>query len=216
MYRFAPLAPLLCLLGCDAPEPPQAGGQFGEETMPGCEVVSSTPVAVDEVTETGFSAQEIIDLVIGDHDADLLWVDGSRTALTMSLSDPGAASYVVYTPVSTADSEPLIFCGSTLEFAVTLSAETDDGALSSEQVYTISATMVDLVAITVELEDVDAGAWTSSRFDRTWADLRASVDASGISGLIEGYGETISGSGETGSASLSRFDIATFTALDER
>ena len=76
--------------------------------------------------------------------------------------------------------------------------------------------MADLFAITVDLEDFDAEAWTSDSFDRTWAGLAASIDASGADGVIDGYGESSSGSGGSASVSLSRFDIATFTAPAER
>ena len=216
MHRLALLAPLSCLLACDAPEPPQMGGQFGEETIPGCQVISTTPIEPSEVSELGFTAQEVIDLVVGDHVADLTWADGSAAALTLSVSDPGDPSYVLYDYVSPDGSEPAIFCNSAIEFAVTLSVETDDGNLLVEQSYTISATMADLVAITVELEGFDAEAWTSDSFDRTWAGLMAGIDASGVDGLIDGYGETSSGSGDSGSLTLSRFDIATFTVPAER
>ena len=167
MHRLASLAPLFSLLACDAPEPPQAGGQFGEETLPGCQVISSTPIDPGEVSEAGFTAQEVIDLVIGDHAADLTWADGAAATLTLSLSDPGEPSYVVYDYVSTDGSEPAIFCDNAIEFEATLSLLTDDGELSSEMTYTISATAADLVAISVDLEDFDAEAWTSDSFDRT-------------------------------------------------
>ena len=57
--------------------------------------------------------------------------------------------------------------------------------------------------------------WTDEPYDRAWADLSATWDDAGITGSIDGMGETSSGSGDEGFVMVSRIEVATFAAVSE-
>lgn len=207
--------PGLLLLGaCEQdPDPNNPGGQFGEETD-GCQVVEEVALALDEVSELGFAAEEVLAYVEGEHAATLSWADGTSSGLVLVAAEPGNARLLRYEYVSSSGEEPDIYCGDELAVDLDLAVDSDDGRLAEDFEVTLVSEEGSLAWITVDLEalegSLDIESFATESFDDIWADLHVELEASGLSGEIRGYGESRSGSGPDSAVSLTSFDIASF------
>ena len=221
-------AAALALAACDTQEPPQGGGQFGQETDDGyrCVEISRTPLAADEASPLGFSPSELTGWAVTVHEATVTWSDGSTAALTLELSDAGEADYAEYQAEQTSSgdgSEPdtlmdiAIDCPAQVEIPLTLSLRTDDGAFEESLSWTLEATSAEMFSLWLDLEDMalsgsfDPSDWATESFDEVWANMSIEVwQEDGLEGEISGYGEaTDPGTGDMdGTVSLSMFEIA--------
>lgn len=216
------LSSLLGVLACGEP-PGAGGGQFGQETDNGatCVEVERTPLADDEISALGFAPQELLSWAIADHAATLTWSDDTTTGLTLSLSNPSGADYVVYEAeysgnTNGMETEAAIWleCPAMVEVTTDVALQTEDGAFDEAFSFTLRVTSADQFALSRELDAVsgsfDVQDWNDADYDEVWADL--SLQASqedGLAGAVEGSGQKTHGSGPDGSVSLTLFEIAT-------
>ena len=207
---------LLALGACVEDEPnPADGGQFGEESGAHCVAVSSTPVALDEVSAVGMSPQEVHQLVEGDQGATLIWNDGGSSDLALSLTDLGDAAYVEYDIEDNGSgTEMELGCAAQLEIPASFSFVTTDGIFDEQADLTLAVVMAGEVPLWVDLETVsgtfNAADYADATYDEVWANIEATFNASGMSGAVMGVGESSSGSGDSGTVSATQFEIATF------
>lgn len=212
---IAPL-PLLALLACDdAIQDPGDGGQFGEETGSGCEVVGETPLALDEASALGFAPQDLLDLAEGEHALDLTWSDGSTSPLALGVADPSDARLLDYEYVSDGSgAEPAFDCADVLAIDVQLTLVTDDGGLAEDMAVVLQRSEGEETRIRADLDAIagslDPWDHAPEAFDEVWADVEIEFAAAGPAGIVSGYGETTSGTGDEATVSMMRFDIATF------
>lgn len=216
MSRNALFVPLALLAACsvDDTDPNTPGGQFGEEETSGCEVVDEVVLSVDEVSDLGFSPQDVLDLAEGAHSAALSWADGGSATLSLTVTDGGTYTYRSYQYVSTDGMEMAMDCPADLVIDVTLAVSTDDGVLAESFDGTLVAVDGLLVSSWVDLEGLsgtfDPEDYATETYDEVWADLSVSYEEAGVSGEIWGYGESSSGSGPDDVVSMTRFEIASF------
>lgn len=151
------------------------GGQTGEEFPVPCDF-TSTIVAPDDASRTGFSAEGVI-TALGDTAASLTWAEGGGAALTLGLARDGE-------PVQLLDQEPVradAECPDLLAIPVTLMFTTDDGAFTERWSATLYASgqttaSTDLLAEEARL----TGTWASATGDAAlyvhaaWADTAPS------------------------------------------
>ncbi len=128
---------LALAVGCNLEDPnPDDGGQFGEEVTSSCQVVSRTPLALDEVSALGFAAQDVLALAEGTHTATLTWArDGAATGVTVTVALDGEAELLDREVVKTgtgSGEEPAItmWCPDMVEIGVAFTVTTDDGQLA--------------------------------------------------------------------------------------
>lgn len=207
----APLASLLLLVACDA------GGQSGEENVAwGCEVVSETPIAADEVTPDGLTAQDAAALVTP-FSGPLTWVEHPATTLDLTPTvDVGSARFVDYElPEVGEGPEPALECVDTIEMDADLAFVTADGLL--DELWSIV-----LVARDASTTDADAeidpaalaGTYTVTEVDPADYDVvRMFVNpvwtSTAVSGRLTGQAETTGDASDPDStASATFFDIA--------
>ncbi len=127
----------------------------GDSAMPSCDDVS-TAVELDEVTELGFSAQQLVDLAIVPSPwyETLNWHHGGYTSLTLSFEAPTGAAFVESTAVYPEEggADIGIVCADRVEVSVPLSFETVDGAFDESWDATLSSTDGETVDFRVDLD----------------------------------------------------------------
>ena len=213
--------------GCLVPDPPDDGGQIGEEVGAHCEVVQRTPLGRDEISPLGFAAGPLLDRDVGTHTLPLVWADGASTELTIEVIEGATIEYLVQEMVSSGGGgeEPAIepACPSMVSMAVTLTLQTADGALAESWETELLAEVAEISHLTRELDEVEGSfdPWQfvpeGSSYDevRAWLDL--AFDAAGPAGAIEGQGSGVIGDpNDPDSAAYAEgFGIATFGASEE-
>lgn len=213
--RF-PLLALLVAVGCvEGRARPGDGGQFGEESGAACKPQTETPLAWDEVSAAGLTAQELADLVAAEFTAPLTWADATSTALSVAATAPANPRFVDYEWEDDGSGiEPAMTCVDVVAIDVALAVTTDDGALAESVAVTLESAVATDVTAWIDLDapsgSFRAADWADGDYDDVWADLELSFGGAGISGAIHGYGEKTEGSGPDGMVSLTMFDIATF------
>jgi hypothetical protein len=197
----------------ESADDPGMGGQFGEETGGGCQLVSSTPLALDEVAPNGRAAQDLVDLAVGSFEATLTWAGGTEAALSLETIDPIDARFDVYESVDDGSMEIDLGCPRVIVVDVDALLSTDDGALAETMTWSIEmgdgapGVWVDMVGLSGTFDPWD---FTTEDFDTVEAALMVEFTAAGPTGTIEGYGESTGGGGDDAAVSLSRFDVASF------
>jgi len=195
----------LMLVGC--------GDKGGEET--GCVVMEETALALDGTTSSGHPVSDSVNILDGEHLAELTWNDESSTALTVSITDVSNPRFQDREVYWGPGPSPLIDleCNDQLVFDIQLSIVTEDGQLNE----TLSSTatqiegetsptiVVDLSTATGTFNVMD---WTDEAFDTTSASLSAAWNENGIQGSIDGIGESSDGD----LVMATRIDVATFGA----
>jgi hypothetical protein len=175
---------------------PGCGGQVGEETFM-CDVVSRTPLALDEQTPLGFAARQVLDATMGEHPAVLVWAGGDETDATFELAYvDGSAEFLEREWVDDGSGAELapFDCADVVRFRVRLDASTTDGALAESWELEADAAVAGELTLTHLLSslsgslDITAFA-PEGDFDgmRAWLNLR--VDAGGVTGAISGQAE---------------------------
>jgi hypothetical protein len=118
------LSIILALTGCTLrDEPNLAEG-------PSC-VDNAVVVELDEVTELGFTPQQLLDLAMGEHAGTVAWNRGSDASIELALSEPSEARFIDSEVVEPeGDGEHLdlwVECPDRVEVDLTLDLSTDDG-----------------------------------------------------------------------------------------
>lgn len=182
-----------------------------------CQASSSTPLAVDEVSEGGFSAQDVLDVVGGEHTADLTYEgDDAVHTLTIAVALDGEVSWDVREQVWTGDPNAprpsiALMCDDGLVMPLAIDVTSDDGAVDVSATIEHIAVDAESLAFSLSLDDnagrLDVAAFANrDDYDAVSGSLRATIDADGVSGAITGMGERVDGA----VASAETFPIATF------
>jgi hypothetical protein len=210
------MAGAVVAVGCIG-TPPSDGGQFGEEGGARCGVVSRTPLAVDEVSPLGFSAQDVLPVVSGPRTETLSWSDGTTTELQLEVAPTGVYEYVEQAVVDDGTgtgSEPALapWCPNEISIAASTTFATADGAFAEALPDPVLAATADAATLTDSLEQV-AGTYdvwdhvpAGNDYDdaRSWLDVTFS--ATGVAGAISGQG-----SGTDGDVAWAEaFEVASF------
>ena len=165
-----------------------------------CEETVS-PIDLDEMTELGFSAADVLEKVGGDHEDELVWRHsqlycsharaGSTAALTLSFEDEAAVARYV-------DSQgggcpcwgdgPCIICEPWIEIDLPLSITTADGALDETVPLTLVAETMDLIGFS---SSIDISSVGGAYFDSITPD--SEFDPAGIH-VMGQFGAAFSGS----------------------
>ncbi len=189
------------------------GSNSGEDT--GCVVIEETALALDGTTSSGYPVIDSVNILDGEHPADLTWNDDASSALTVTISDVSNARFQDMEVAWGPGPAPAIDleCNDQLVFDIQVAIVTADGQLNE----TLSSTatqiegetsptiVVDLSTATGTFNVVD---WTDEAFDSTSASLSAHWNENGIQGTIDGMGFSTDGD----VAMATRIDVATFTA----
>ena len=204
----------LILVGCgDNSGDTGMGSTNGEET--GCVVMDETALALDGTTSSGYSVSDSVNILNGEHLADLTWNDDRTTALTVSISDVSNARFQDMEVYWGPGPSPLIDleCNDQLVFDIQLSIVTEDGQLN--ETLSSTATQIDgetsptiVVDLSTATGTFNVTDWTDETFDTTSASLSADWNENGIQGTIDGIGESSNGD----VVMATRIDVATFAA----
>ena len=189
--------------GSGATEPSVGGG---------CELVEEISLELDGTAPDGRDVQNWVSYLVVSHSASLLWADGERTGLVVNLTDPTNVRWRDYEVSGDGDMATIeIACEDSLAVDVNAAFTTADGRLDESVdvvLYTNSA--IGDGAFTADLTTTDGtleiSDFATESFDTLTASLDASWIESGITGGIDGFGETTDGS----AVSMSRFEIASF------
>ena len=208
---------LLCVLfvGCSDKNDDTGDSSFSNDVGgSGCEVVEETSLALDGTSPTGMPVTDMVNILNGEHEAELTWVDGTTTTITATITNVENARYQDYEVVTHGTAPAIeIACTDQLVVDLQLSIVTADGLLNESLAHTATQTEGDTSPVVfVELAETsgtfDAAAFSDDTYDNTWANLSASWTENGIEGDISGFGEVMTGD----IAMVSLFDIASFSA----
>lgn len=170
---------LVAALGAAGCAGGQTGGEFGAEngtggggTLDGNETASAcdedaTELGLDEVSPLGFSADDVLALAEGTHEATLTWVpdeaamatttlEPGTTEVTLVIEPAGPASFVDAEPPASGSSGGMIelgwVCPDRVDVPVTVTLTTADGALDETLDGTLSATDAGSATLLVPIE----------------------------------------------------------------
>lgn len=121
-----PAVLLLIAAGC--------GGQIGEENVNdnfGCELSDSTPLGEDEASDLGPTPAELRAWIDGEHSSTVSWEDDTESAVTVTVTTSGDATWNTYSSVTGDGDQPAIdiACESDLSVPATIKVTTEDGRL---------------------------------------------------------------------------------------
>lgn|GEM_PF-3122471 len=180
----------------------------------GCELVEEIPLGMEDTTPNDRDVGNWVDYFVRSHSARLLWADGERTSIEVDLTNPTNIRWRDYEVSSDGAMATIeIACEDSLAVDVTAAITTGDGRLN-ESVDTVlySSQAVGDGAFTVDVTTTDGtleiADFATESFDTLTASFDATWNENGITGTIDGFGETTDGS----AATMSRFDIASFQA----
>lgn len=221
------------MTGCvKTEEPPDTGdtsdtGGLVEDDC-GCNLVEEIPLTMDEISDAGFSAQELVDLAGGEHSSTLAWVSGGTAGLTVGVTDPTNPRYRRY-EAGECSNDMYYFCFDSVAVDVTMTFATDDGAFAetwaetlalqaeSEDYYDYDTAAGTILSVSTPLESVSgsfdpADHVDVSEFDRVDAYVLTLFSESGISGEVAGGGETTypGSGGDDGAVSYTGLLFGTF------
>lgn len=211
------------LVGCIG-TPPNDDGQFGEEGGARCDVVSRTPLAVDEVSPLGFTAQEVLDYAAGAHEQTLSWsAIGGSTPLTLTIAQSGAIEYLEQAVVETgngSNAEPALapFCPNVLSVGVDIGFVTEDGAFAEQWLGALASDVVDRATFGRQLDELVGtfDPWDHApvgpAYDEVIAWLDVALTPAGPSGTVQGQGSGTDGdpNDPNGTAWAQSFEVASF------
>ena len=193
--------------GCrtDATEPAVGGG---------CELVEEVALELDGTAPDGRDIRNWVDYFVRSHSAGLLWADGERPGLEVDLTDPTNVRWRDYEVSGDGDmATSEIACDDSLAVDVKAAITTGDGRLNeSVDVVLYTNRAIGDGAFTADVTTTDGTLEISDFATETFDTLTGSFDATwnenGITGDIDGFGETTDGS----VVSMSQFEIASFQA----
>lgn len=209
------------LLACSEPNDDTGnnlGGQGGQDSY-GCEILSSTELGMDELTELGFSGQGVLDNLAGEHSEDLEWANGNAAStLTVHISGNGGARWVdLEPPANGNEGGAALYCEDYLELDLAITVVSADGAFDESWTGTASAQYADALAANIELDtDNLGGSYTvteldPSEWDTVDLNLWLAVDLGGPRGelsLISTYADK--GGGDDAVAMAQNTPVAQF------
>lgn len=127
------------------------GGQTGDEnTGPDCVEADAQTLEFEELSPSGFSADDVVSVVYGDHRAALSWLDEggpsygpehgmSNISLGVSVQEGASATWINFEPTESAQNRA-VNCADRLEIEVEAVVSTEGGALDERIAATLIAT----------------------------------------------------------------------------
>lgn len=211
------LLTILALTGCFE-------GRDGDLAQaPYCEE-NAVPIGIDEVSELGFSADEVLSLALGEHLGEVSWDRGSDAAISVSVGSVGEARFIDAEVVQPEGGDTLdiwVECPDRVEVDVVLELSTDDGWFDESFELALYSFEGSEARFHQELElDALAGSFdiepdvTSVDYDELRAWVSGSFDEEGLVGVVEGQasGEDECEDGEPCSAWAEMVEIGSFEA----
>ena len=181
--------------GSDGPGSYQPDGQEPATEFYGCLPQSSVSIDRNEVSTLGFSGQQILDLVGGEHYGTLSYSDGTQTDLTITVNPVGEEVNVVDYEMSgggLGGIEIMLDCSDQMEIDVMLQFVTEDGSYNEKWETTVNALVADLggIYLDIDLDELNgrytfAGA-DPAGYDEVRAFVDITFDQSGAHGTING------------------------------
>lgn len=182
---------LLLLLACTGDNKVDGDGAWCEDVP--------TAVALDEVTELGFSGAELWALAAGERTAPLTWARGGEAVLTLGVTgEPAEARFVDSVPHTEDGGSTIgIECTDRVEVDADVRFVTDDGAFDEAWALPLSATEASLVSFHRRLDldalggsydpaaDIEA-AVGDEPYESVSVDVRGELDAAGTRGAVAG------------------------------
>lgn len=217
MFRIS----LLFATACDIGDQEDNAGASCKDT--------EQPIALDDDTALGFTAQQIVDLVTPAYAGVLEWADGGTTDLDVALSPDGEAWFVDSEVVEgIGDTQTLVWpiCEDRVAISVAIAFTTADGAFAetwSGRAVATEATNASW-SHTVDLDGLD-GTFDvvpfveSTDYDELGAWVEGVVTAPGVSrGEIAGQasGEEDCDPGDTCTAWAEHVDVGTWGSDEKR
>ncbi len=210
--------PLVLLSGCGLLDKPADEGPHCEDTR--------TPIAFDEATPLGFTADEVLALVPMDESSVLLYSDGTSTDLQLGFAPAEGAYFVDSEAVYPEGGEQMdiaVICEDRVEIEGMFAFATADGAFAESFASVLSAT-AERVSIRQEIDldnlngtfdlvpFVDAEDYDTLK---AWIDVSYSEGAS--SGAVSGQasGQEECADGEECTAWAENVDVATWPTSEE-
>jgi len=189
-------------------------GDAGNETVSGgCEAVETRAVGFDEDVG-GYTAAQVLDVVMGTHSRTLTWNSGSTTGLTLTLTGATEAVFVDEEVLATGGPAIEIACTDTLQIAMDIQVVTVDGQLNFEAPAVLRASAAEWQQVSVSLDRPDvlfrAIDWVAEPYDRLTSALIAGWNTGELSGSIAAQGESVYGSGDEAAVLVSNIEIAVF------
>jgi hypothetical protein len=199
-------------LGCES----SSGGQTGEEAAR-CAVVDETDLAPGEQSPLGFGGDAIGALTADAQVSELSWAKGGTTALTVSFSASGPATYRRQKYVDDgSDIEIAVGCSDVVAQKGSLSFQTDDGGFDESWPVTLTAADASNASVVIDLDlDHLGGSYVvtevdPSAFDGIQAYVTIDFGASGAHGSVDGTAAGKPQGGKNGTVSAQHFAIASF------
>ena len=220
MKRHITLTPLFVLtMGCPSNGEKLDGdsgsaypyGSTEPGTVGGCTLVGETPLALDGTAPNGGSVTYMVTEIVGDHQANMTWADGTGTRIGFEISDPTNARFLDYEVVADASGATVeIACSDIVAVDASVLLTTNDGLLDESYPTATFTSEGGASTFTLDISSpdgtLDVGSWTSEPYDSLSATINASWIESGITGEAYGMAETSSSEVVT----VMRFDIGRF------
>jgi hypothetical protein len=202
-----------------------AGGQTGEESSLLCVDEPALPLRLDEVSQLGFSANDVLALAQGERRASLRWIQTQGYAygpesepgvLTVNVTSLGSARYINVVPNEEyVGPEPTIdLCKPRVEVDVQVSMTSEGGALNEQFTETLRSERAGVVTLNHDLDAAKLGgsfAFTQRAFDNERL-YRLSVTnkytAQTLAGALDAYFEHEQGSDSDDSVSSRNVSVA--------
>lgn len=185
----------------------------GDETYtPRCaETVSS--LTLDQATDLGFTAQELISSVTGGSSDTLTWSDGTTTGVHLGVGYADGALRYVHSEVEEPPEDAgaildiAVICEDRIEVVADVTLKTDDGAFDEMWTVTLRALASDEASFNQDLlpgdltGTYDYRALDPAEYDSTSAALSVSLRTGISTGNIFEMGEKTEGDGDDGTSS---------------
>ncbi len=214
------MLPFVALVGCKFGTADE--GAYCEDT--------ATVLAMDEVSELGFSGNDVLDNLEGEHSAVMRWLESNAdTALTMDvLYDGGEVRFIESVAVYPDNNgigntmEAAIDCQDRLEVDVAVTFATEDGAFDEDWDVALRSTAADAADFTLADRDpadftgtYDFVAFDPAEWDDVNTSIHAAVDTGGLRGTVDEMAEVVEDdSGPDGTAMAALETVAQWPVED--
>ena len=205
------------LAGCVAPTVGDTGvterGGGNDSVSAGCEVVETRTVGFDEDIG-GYTAADMLGVVLGTHSKTMTWNSGATTGLSLSLTGATQAVFVDEEVPATGGPAVEIACTDSLQIAMDVQVVTVDGQLNFEAPVVVRSSAAGWQELSISLDRPDvlfrATDWVTEPHDTLSSSLSAGWMDGELSGSISALAERSSGTGPESVVLASNIEIAVF------
>lgn len=213
------MLPFVALVGCKFGTADE--GAYCEDT--------ATVLAMDEVSELGFSGNDVLDNLEGERSTVMRYLEsGTDTGLTMDVRyDGGEVRFVESVAVYPDHDgigntmEAAIDCQDRLEIDVAVTFASGDGVFDED--WDVALRSTDPSAGDFDLADLDPTdfsgtydfiAFDPAEWDDVWTSVHAGIDAGGLRGTVDEMGEKVEDDGPDGTAMAAMTTVAQWPVED--